>query len=111
MPREAVIDAQRDALRKLLYYNEDMAITAFNTPHLFVLPHCKNTIDALNYHRFDMDNVRESERHKDFSDALNILLATMAGHEYVDPRPAPKQDMADVIDRLYGAPVHEGAMA
>lgn len=109
-PREQIIDAQGDKLRELLRYNDDMPINQFNEPHFYVAPHCKNTIDALKFHRYDLDNVRESEKHKDASDAIRIMLACMSQHDFVDPNP-PKRKAEEVLDRLYGAPIHEAAIA
>jgi phage terminase large subunit len=87
MPSEKVIDVQRDAIIKDLQYNKLAPVNAFNEPNLFISPNCTNMITSLKNHRLEEDSERESEKYKDFSDALRILYATISGWRYQSPKP------------------------
>jgi hypothetical protein len=80
-----MIDVQRDNIRQLMAYNDTIPICSINEPALVIMPHCKNLIASLKYHRFDMSNASEDDKYKDPSDALKICEAGMAGVEYKSP--------------------------
>jgi hypothetical protein len=84
-PPEHMIDVQRDGIRTLLSYNEDLPICSINEPRLFVMPHCENVNISMKNHRFNMDNASEDEKYKDPCDTVKILLAGMAAYKYEDP--------------------------
>jgi hypothetical protein len=87
-PPEHMIDVQRDGIRTLLSYNEDLPICLINEPRLFVMPHCENVNISMKNHRFNMDNATEDEKYKDPCDTVKILLAGMAAYKYEDPAKA-----------------------
>jgi PBSX family phage terminase large subunit len=89
-PAPAVMDAQRDAIRKDLEFNHDLLISSINTPLIFVNPACRNTITALRNHRFIEGSERETEHYKDFSDAIRICYAGMSTWHYRDPMQTKK---------------------
>jgi hypothetical protein len=86
MPEERLIDVQRDVLRGLMHYNENIPICSINEPRIWVMPHCKNVIASLKGHRFDLDNKTESPKYKDPVDTLRILLAGASKVKYEDPQ-------------------------
>lgn len=107
-PPEATIDVQRDKIRKLLEYDTQMKIHAFNDAHLFVMPHCHNVIDALEFHRFDKSGKeREDEKRKDALDALKIALAIASQYDHrkesvhKESAMVPVQDNVSELQRLY----------
>jgi phage terminase large subunit len=85
MPEERLIDVQRDVLRGLLNYNENIPICSINEPKIWIMPHCKNLIASIKGHRFDLDNKTESQKYKDPVDTLRILLAGASKVAYEDP--------------------------
>lgn len=85
MPEERLIDVQRDVVRGLLNYNENIPICSINEPKIWVMPHCKNLIASLKGHRFDLDNKTESPKYKDPVDTLRIMLAGASKVDYLSP--------------------------
>jgi phage terminase large subunit len=85
MPPEHTIDAQRDALRTLMTFNENIPICSINDTNFIVLQHCENVNVCMKNHRFNMDNATEDEKYKDPPDAIKILLAGMKNYRYKDP--------------------------
>lgn len=86
LPDSKLLSAQKNTINTLLDFNDEVEISAINDAHLFVLPHCQNTITTLKYHRTSDDKEIEDEKHKDFSDALRILMAVMYYTPYVNPQ-------------------------
>lgn len=95
MPPERMIDVQRDNLREMLKYNENIPMCSINEPRFFVMPHCKNVIASLKFHRFNIgDSNRaagEDDKYKDPSDAVKICKAGMEKVEYKHPEDEGKK--------------------
>ena len=87
-PPEHMIDVQRDGIRTLCSYNEDLPICSINDTLFWVMPHCENVNISMKNHRFNMDNATEDEKYKDPCDTVKILLAGMAAYKYEDPATA-----------------------
>lgn len=85
MPREKIIDGQREVIRTDMSYNKLMPIGPFNQPGFSVDPRCRNMIAALTHHRLEEDKEKEAEKYKDFSDALRIDYAGINDIDYVKP--------------------------
>lgn len=82
-PPEHRIDVQRDVIKGLFEYDTDLGvIPGINEPHLFVMPHCHNVIDAFEHHRIDNQKKSEDQKRKDPIDAIRICFATMEGHSH-----------------------------
>lgn len=88
MPQESMIDGQRQLIRKLMDYNALATIGPFNMPQFSISPRCKNVRASLMSHRLEEDSEKESEKFKDFSDAVRILFAVM--DKWVDPEKKAK---------------------
>lgn len=89
LPAEKMIDSQRNVIIDKMKVNQHLPVNEFNTPNIFVMPHCKNVIQSLGSHRCVEGTEKEDEKFKDPSDALRILYAGMANHSYsraVQPR-------------------------
>lgn len=86
LPEARVLSVQRNTINELLEYNEQIPVSALNTPSFYVMPHCRNTIATLKYHRDSAEKDIESETHKDFSDAMRILFSVMVNTPYRDKK-------------------------
>lgn len=90
LPPEKMIDSQRQVIQKYMDFNTFAPINEFNMPRFSVDPKCKNVRLSLKNHRLQEDNARtgelkekESEKYKDFSDALRIASASIT--KYINP--------------------------
>lgn len=88
LPLEKIIDSQRQVIQKYMDYNKLAPINDFNKPRFSVDPKCQNVIMSLKNHRLEDDpynrgdlKEKESEKYKDFSDALRIASATIDGYK------------------------------
>lgn len=86
LPAEVTIDRQRNILIDKMQCNTILEINEFNSPDLYVLPHCRNVIQSLENHRCIEGTEKEDEKYKDPSDALRILSAGIEGHRYTKTR-------------------------
>lgn len=84
LPAEKMIDSQRQVLQKYMDYNKMAPINDFNRTRFSVDPKCQNVILSLKNHRLEDDPHRrgelkekESEKYKDFSDALRIASSSI----------------------------------
>ena len=68
-----------------LQYNTLIPVGDNNEPCIFVAPWCKNVIMALKHHRLEEESEAESQKYKDFSDALKIMFAGIQGFSYERP--------------------------
>lgn len=75
MPREGVIDVQRNVIHSDMLFNREQDISDLNSPSFSVSPSCKNLIASLTNHRLEDNSEKESEKYKDPSDALRICYA------------------------------------
>lgn len=111
LPQRQLIDVQRNTLQQLLKYNHAAPLTEFNRPGFYVMPHCENTIRALERHGWAEGKDSEAERYKDFVDCIRIYLAGVQNRAWESPKradaepvnydvmPVPRHytdDMADV---------------
>ncbi len=92
MPKERVIDVQRDNIIDEMKYNHLIEISDFNTPMYFIMPWCKNVIQSLENHRCEEESEKEDEKYKDPSDALRILNAGMQDIDYIKNDRQKKQE-------------------
>jgi hypothetical protein len=95
-PERKKIDIQKDAIIKALSYNKNAPIGATNRPTLYISPRCKNLIMALQCHRMEDRSTRETEKYKDFIDALRIMLAGMSNMTWEDPM-KPQNKLEPVV--------------
>jgi hypothetical protein len=88
-PPESLIDGAKDVIEELQTYNITREVGMYNEPHWFVTPNCHNVIQSLYSHHYEEkkgdSTERQSETHKDPSDAIRILQAGMHGWQYRDP--------------------------
>ena len=82
LPAEISIDKQRSVIIDRLTCNEMIPLNEFNSPDMYVMPHCKNMIQSLENHRCIEGTEKEDEKYKDPSDALRIISAGMEDHKY-----------------------------
>jgi hypothetical protein len=85
-PEEHIIDVQKNVIRELIKYNEDIPVCSINHPRLLIMPHCLNVKDTMINHRNNRENTGEDETRKDFSDALRISFAGMSKVPWEDPQ-------------------------
>jgi phage terminase large subunit len=90
LPPEKMIDIQRERIKADMEYNKLLPISQFNEPTFSVAPRCQNLIASLKNHRLEIDKQgetkeKESEKYKDFSDALRIGYAGLHDFKYRDP--------------------------
>lgn len=90
LPPEKQIDVQRQVIQKYMEYNTFAPINDFNMPRFSVDPKCHNLILSLKNHRLEENPHRtgelkekESEKYKDFSDALRIASSVIT--KYISP--------------------------
>lgn len=77
LPERDILTVQRNTINELMKFNDEMPISAINRPSFYVFPNCENLITSLKLHRDSSDKDCEDEKHKDFSDALRILMSVM----------------------------------
>lgn len=77
LPERKVLCVQKNTVNELMKYNDEMPISAINRPSFYVAPHCQNLLTSLKLHRDSSEKDTEDEKHKDFSDALRILMSVM----------------------------------
>jgi PBSX family phage terminase large subunit len=77
LPERNVLSVQRNTINQLMDYNDEIPISSINRPGLYIFPHCENLKTTLKLHRDSNEKDTEDEKHKDFSDALRILMAVM----------------------------------
>ena len=82
LPPEKTIDIQRQVITDDLFYNKHAPESEFNMPNLSIDPSCKNLIASLSNHRLEEGKEKESEKYKDFSDALRIMFAGLDSMRY-----------------------------
>ncbi len=84
MPQESMIDIQKEVIKKHMEFNKLAPISAYNSPRFSVSSRCKNLIASLSNHRLEEDSEKQSEKYKDFSDAMKIMFAII--DPWVDPQ-------------------------
>lgn len=82
LPLPSVLSIQKNTINDLLEFNNEMPVSAINSPKLFIAPHCVNTIESLKHHRDSSEKDCECETYKDFSDALRIFMSIAAYTPY-----------------------------
>lgn len=99
-PPEKMIDVQRDNLKELMSYDENLGyIPGLNEPSWYAMPHCHNVIDAGLHHRMDNDKKTEHPKRKDVIDAIRICHAYMAG---VAHKPQVVPEEPEIMGELHG---------
>lgn len=88
-PREKIMDAQKDVIKKDLEWNRLVPISEFNEPAFSVDPSCRNTIMSFENHRLEESSESESEKYKEPSDVARIIWAGLNMFKYIDPTPQP----------------------
>jgi len=99
MPDRKEVRDGREDINRCLDYNQQLQVNAFNDPHLHVLPHCLNLIDALRFHRYDFDKCREDPERKCISDTARILFAVMTRANYRIPDWVQKKEEKPITMR------------
>jgi hypothetical protein len=61
-------------------------------------------------HRLELDSEIENEKYKDFSDALRILYAGIAGIKYKSPRAKEEEKIEKKNEYVYSFDNHDGWM-
>jgi hypothetical protein len=102
LPPAERIDVQRDAIRRLLHWDPSIPVGWHNRPHMYFMPHCINSIRAIERHYWDEEKEAESERYKDFVDTIRNMMALLGHHKYVEPqRPQKKiEPMEPTVDEM-----------
>jgi hypothetical protein len=77
LPERNVLSVQRNTINEHLKFNDTVPVSAINRPSLYIFPHCQNLITTMKLHRDSSEKDTEDEKHKDFSDALRILMSVM----------------------------------
>lgn len=85
MPRLKILDGILTGIKQDLSWNSNAERSVYNEPSLYVAPWCKNVIASLNGHRYEEQSERESEKYKDFSDALKMAYAGLEDWSYKNP--------------------------
>lgn len=96
LPKVEKIAVQREVIRSLLHYDALTPISWHNRPHIYFLPHCENSIRAIERHYWDEDRnntgaEKEAERYKDFVDCTRYFLAMVGDGNYEEALPRPKE--------------------
>ena len=89
LPVAERIAVQRERIRILMDYDRANPINQFNEPVMFWMPHCTNSIRAVDRHHWEDEDgkEKEGERYKDFIDTKRYELAGLGEHfRYEDPR-------------------------
>jgi len=94
-PPCTIIDSRRDVIKKDMEYNTKIALSSINQPSLYVSESCQNVIQSFTSHRYEEDSEKESDRFKDFSDAIRICYSGFADHKYKDPNKKILNDYYD----------------
>jgi PBSX family phage terminase large subunit len=81
-PQEGRIDGANKIIKADLTCDRNLDITINNEPDLYIAPWCTNTIQALARHKLEDQTEHESQKYKDFSDALTIIYAGMQGFDF-----------------------------
>jgi len=97
MPKERIIDIQRDVIHTDMLFNKLQSRSQFNEPSFSVSPSCRNLIASLTNHRLEEDSEKESEKYKDPSDALRINWAGFSNMEWEDPNGIKEEPGATTI--------------
>lgn len=88
LPDQGLMTTARDKIRSLLKYDKQMPSHLYNEPDLFVLPHCVNTIRALDRHYWEDNNKgieKEAEEFKDPVDCLRMGVALIGNKGWTKP--------------------------
>jgi hypothetical protein len=90
LPPVKMIDIQREVIKNDMNYNKLVEVSQFNEPTFSIAPRCQNLRMSMKNHRLDIDKngeakEKESEKFKDFSDALRIGRAGLHDFQYQDP--------------------------
>lgn len=101
LPQRQNIDVQRNTLQQLLKWNKAAPITDYNRPGFYVMPHCENTIRALERHGWAEGKDAEAEKYKDFIDCLRIYLAGVQNRSWESPR-KPEPNTLDFTPSHHG---------
>lgn len=94
LPERNILSVQRNTVNELMKYNDEMPVSAINRPSLYIFPHCENLITSMKLHRDSSEKDCEDEKHKDFSDALRILVSVMHYTPYRETKKKPVYQMA-----------------
>lgn len=97
LPAEISIDRQRNVIVDKLKYNPMIPVNEFNSPDLYIMPHCKNMIQSMECHRCVEGTEKEDKKYKDPSDALRILHAGIEDHRYTKARSKTNHHRAQKI--------------
>lgn len=72
-------------VREYLRYNQDRPLDVYNTPKLFINPHCFNTIKSLSRWSRDAKSGKVTDEYKDFCDVVRYLI--MENPQVDEPAP------------------------
>ncbi len=89
LPSFDSISTGRTAIIDCLRYDKQRPIGLLNTPTMFILPHCVNTLRALDRHGWEPDTTdeKESEQYKDPIDCIRYYMAgKRSGWVDMEPR-------------------------
>ena len=75
IPPSEKIDVQRETIRDALSYETTQPINEFNQPTQYYMPHCVNSIRAVERHHYDEDKETEAETFKDPMDCNRYFKA------------------------------------
>jgi hypothetical protein len=100
LPPSEFIEVQRDRVRDLLRYEKSLPINQYNKPKIYWMPHCLNSIRAIQRHHWaepkpGQSSEKEAEMHKDFIDPLRYLLAALGDKGFISATKPKKYDMPE----------------
>lgn len=99
-PPFEMIEEQRDAIQKLLYYDPQRPICEYNEPGMYIMPHCVNVIRSFERHSWDdTEAAKESEKYKDPIDTVRYYLAYVNQKPYYNPGEKKKGLAKDLYSR------------
>jgi phage terminase large subunit-like protein len=85
------VDTGISKVREYLRFNSNRPIDSYNTPKLFINPHCFNTIKSLTRWSRDAKTGKVTDEFKDFCDVVRYLVMSNPEVDEPIPRYAPRK--------------------
>jgi hypothetical protein len=112
LPPTELIVVQRDRIRDLMRFDKQLPVNLYNRPKIFWMPHCMNSIRAIDRHYWDENTEKEADRYKDLVDTIRYMLALLGDAGYIKPSvPSAKRRDAILSVPEHAKGLHETSLA
>lgn len=92
LPDLKLMSTARDRARDLMKFDKDLGLNAYNEPQILFMPHCVNSIRAVDRHYWEEGTDTEAEQYKDACDCMRMFLALEAGQGWTKNYPVGNKE-------------------